>query len=213
MKESMQAVQKAVDELDIDRIKDIVQKCLDEGIPPVKIIEDGISKGLELVGKKFEEGEYFLADLVMAGEVVNEAMPILQARMDPAETGKKGKVILATVQGDIHEIGKSIVGMLLAANGFEVIDLGVDVPAEKIISTVKQTGAKLIGLSALLSTMVGSIKQVVDGVGRAGLTGKVKIAIGGACTSEQLRQEMGADAYGDNAVQAVRIFDELRHTV
>lgn len=209
MKESIIAVQKAVDDLLIDEIKERVQVCLDEGISPLEIIEQGISKGLELVGEQFEEGTYFLADLVMAGEVVKDAMPILEERLDPGAAGQKGKVILATVAGDIHEIGKNIVGMLLNVNGFEVIDLGVDVSVEKIMAAVKETGARFVGLSALLSTMVGGIKDVVDAVTEAGLKDKVKVVIGGACTSEQLKKEMGADGYGETAVQAVKIFENF----
>jgi 5-methyltetrahydrofolate--homocysteine methyltransferase len=193
----------------LDDIKRLVQACLDEGISPLEIIEEGISKGLSLVGEQFESGTYFLADLILAGEVVKEAMPILEARLEAGSAGQKGKVVLATVEGDIHEIGKNIVGMLLQVNGYEVIDLGVDVPAEKIMTAIKQNGARLVGLSALLSTMVGSIKDVVDSVKEAGLKDKVKIVIGGACTSEQLKEEMGADAYGETAVQAVRIFDKF----
>lgn len=209
MKESIIAVQMAVYDLLLDDIKGRVQACLDEGISPLEIIEEGISKGLARVGEQFENGTYFLADLVMAGEVVKEAMPLLEAKLDPGAAGQKGKIILATVEGDIHEIGKNIVGMLLHVNGYEVIDLGVDVPAEKIITTIKKTGARLVGLSALLSTMVGSIKDVVDSVREAGLKDKVKVVIGGACTSEQLKVEMGADAYGETAVQAVKIFDKF----
>ncbi len=209
MKESIIAVQKAVNDLMLDDIKRLVQACLDEGISPLEIIEEGISKGLSLVGEQFESGTYFLADLILAGEVVKEAMPILEARLEAGSAGQKGKVVLATVEGDIHEIGKNIVGMLLQVNGYEVIDLGVDVPAEKIMTAIKQNGARLVGLSALLSTMVGSIKDVVDSVKEAGLKDKVKIVIGGACTSEQLKEEMGADAYGETAVQAVRIFDKF----
>lgn len=208
MKESLLSVKKAVEELDIDGVTALVENCLKEGISPLEIISDGIAAGLATVGKLFEEGEYFLADLVMAGEVVNEAMPLIRSKMDPKDAGKKGKVILATVRGDIHEIGKNIVGMLLDANGFEVIDLGVDVPAEKIVSKVRETGAELVGLSVLLSTMVGAIREVVEGLKKAGFTAKV--AIGGACTSKRLCEEMGADAYGENAVQAVRIFEEFR---
>jgi methylmalonyl-CoA mutase cobalamin-binding domain/chain len=212
MKDSIIAVQKAVNELMFDEIRGLVQACLEEGIPPLEIIEEGISKGLELVGEQFEAGTYFLADLVMAGEVVKEAMPILEEKLDSATAGHKGKIILATVEGDIHEIGKNIVGMLLNVNGYEVIDLGVDVSSEKIIAAVKETGARLVGLSALLSTMIGGIKEVVDSVIEAGLKDKVKIVIGGACTSEQLKEEMGADGYGETAVQAVKIFDELSAT-
>jgi len=209
MKESLVAVKKAVEELDIDGVTVLVENCLNEGISPLEIISDGIAAGLATVGKLFEEGEYFLADLVMAGECVNEAMPLIRSKMDPNDAGRKGKVVLATVRGDIHEIGKNIVGMLLGANGFEVVDLGVDVSADKIVNAVRDSGAKLVGLSVLLSTMVGAIKEVVDGLTKAGLAAKV--AIGGACTSQKLCEEMGAHAYGENAVQAVRIFEDLRN--
>lgn len=207
MKESILAVRKAIDELDLDGISRIVKQCLEEGLSPEEVIQEGISKGLEIVGGKFEVGEYFLADLIMAGEVVREAMPILKEKMNPGGLSSKGKVILATVSGDIHEIGKNIVGMILSANGFEVIDLGVDVPAEKIMDTAKNTGASLIGLSALLTTMVGSIKEVVDSSKAAGLRDKHRIVIGGACTSKDLCKEMGADAYGETAIDALRIFN------
>jgi 5-methyltetrahydrofolate--homocysteine methyltransferase len=212
MKESIIEVQKAINELLIDEIKGRVQACLDEGISPLEIIETGISKGLDLVGKQFETGTYFLGDLVMAGEVVKEAMPLIESRMDLGSAGQKGKVILATVHGDIHEIGKNIVGMLLNVNGFEVIDLGVDVPAEKIMAMVQKTGARLVGLSALLTTMAVGIKEVVDSVTEAGLKDQVKIVIGGACTSERLKEEMGADAYGETAIDAVKIFDKFSRT-
>ena len=210
MKNAILDVQKAIIDLNIDDIRQLVQTCLDEGIEPLVIFEDGISKGLEMVGEQFEDGTYFLADLVMAGEVVKEAMPLLMEKLDRESSAKKGKVILATVNGDIHEIGKNIVGMLLSVNGYEVIDLGVDVSPEKILEAVKRSGSRLVGLSVLLSTMVGSIKEVVDTLTEAGLKDKVKVAIGGACTSEKLKEEMGADAYGETAIQAVKIFDELQ---
>lgn len=209
MKGSIQAVKNAVIDLEIDDIQDLVSTCLNEGVKPPEIIENGFSKGLEEVGKRFETGEYFLADLIMAGEVVKEAMPLLQEKMNPDDAARRGKVILATVQGDIHEIGKNIVGLILSANGYEVIDLGVDVPASRIVDTAMSTGACLVGLSALLSTMVGSIKDVVDAVSAAGLEDKVKIVIGGACTTDDLRMEMGADAYGETAIDALRIFNTL----
>jgi corrinoid protein of di/trimethylamine methyltransferase len=212
MKESILAVRNAIDTLDLDGIGTIVNQCLKEGLSPEEIIQEGISKGLEIVGGKFEAGEYFLADLIMAGEVVREAMPILKEKMNPGDAKSKGKVILATVQGDIHEIGKNIVGMILSANGFEVIDLGVDVPAEKIMDTAKTTGARLIGLSALLTTMVTSIRDVVETSRRAGMRDQVKIVIGGACTTETLCREMGADAYGETAIDALRIFNDYRAT-
>ena len=208
MSESILAVRRAVEELNLDDIYALVAVCLEQGFDAEAIFQEGISTGLETVGRKFEEGEYFLADLIMAGEVVKEAMPLLKERMNQGDGKRKGKVILATVSGDIHEIGKNIVGMILSANGFDVIDLGVDVPTRKIIETVKETGARFIGLSALLTTMVGSILDVVESSRTAGLRDRVKIVIGGACTSEDLCREMGADDYGETAIDALRIFNK-----
>jgi 5-methyltetrahydrofolate--homocysteine methyltransferase len=208
MSESILAVRRAVEELNLDDICTLVAACLEQGFDAEVIIQEGISTGLETVGRKFEEGEYFLADLIMAGEVVKEAMPLLKERMNQGDGKGKGKVILATVSGDIHEIGKNIVGMILSANGFDVIDLGVDVPTRKIIETVKETGARFIGLSALLTTMVDSIRDVVESSRTAGLRDRVKIVIGGACTSEDLCREMGADDYGETAIDALRIFNK-----
>jgi 5-methyltetrahydrofolate--homocysteine methyltransferase len=208
MSESILAVRRAVEELNLDDICALVAVCLEQGFDAEAIFQEGISTGLETVGRKFEEGEYFLADLIMAGEVVKEAMPLLKERMNRGDGKGKGKVILATVSGDIHEIGKNIVGMILSANGYDVIDLGVDVPVRKIIETVKETGARFIGLSALLTTMVGSIRDVVESSRTAGLRDKVKIVIGGACTSEDLCREMGADDYGETAIDALRIFNK-----
>lgn len=209
MSDSLQSVIKAVDELDFDNINHVVRACLDEGIPPLSIIQDGICKGLDVVGQKFNTGEYFLADLVMAGEVVNEVMPHLKARMNSSDAIQKGKVIMATVKGDIHEIGKNIVCMLLDANGFEVIDLGIDVPPERIVRAVKEKQARFVGLSCLLSTMVSSIGDVIGLLKREGLRNNVRVFIGGSCTSEQLKDEMGADVYSATAVDAIRTMEKM----
>jgi methanogenic corrinoid protein MtbC1 len=209
MKESILAVQRMVIDLEIDAIKDAIQKCLDEGIAPLEIIEDGISRGLTVVGEKFQAGEYYLSELVLSGEVVKEGMTLLEDKIDSSETGNRGKIILATAKGDIHDIGKNIVGMLLSAGGYQVIDLGVDVHEDRIVKEVKETGAGGIALSVLLTTMIGSIKDLVDALTEAGLRDKVKIAIGGACTSQQLADEMRVDAFGEDAVEAVKIFNKL----
>lgn len=207
--QSLAVVREVVSEMKIDGIEAVIHQCLDQGLSPMEIIEEGIAGGLEMAGEKFEEGTYFLCDIIMAGKTAEKAVQLLEERMRPGETGRKGTVVLATVQGDIHEIGKKIVSMILRGGGFNVIDLGVDVPPEKILSAVKETGARLVGLSALLSTMVESIKEVIDLFRRTGLKDKVKIVIGGACTSEHLKRELGADAYGENATRAVKIFEGL----
>jgi dimethylamine corrinoid protein len=209
MNEFLTAVAAAIDDMDLDGIEERIQACLRNGIEPEEIIERGISPGLDIVGQKFEEGEYFLGDLVMAGEVVKTGMKRLEAVMDPARSGRKGKIILATVEGDIHEIGKNVLGMILSAAGWEVIDLGVNVPASTIVDAVNSSGARLIGLSVLLTTMIGAINQVVRGLTDAGLRENVRIAIGGACCSQRLADEMGMDAYGETAVEGTRIFERL----
>ncbi|MBW1846695.1 MAG: cobalamin-dependent protein [Deltaproteobacteria bacterium] len=209
MKEAMMAIRKAVVDINFDTCLEKVKECLENGASAVEIIEEGLSPGMTMVGELFEKGEYFLGELVMAGDLMDEAMESLEGKFEVTERGKKGKVILATVEGDIHEIGKNIVGMMLSASGFEVIDLGIDVKAEKIVESVKKTNAKGLGLTMLLTTAIGSANEVVEALKEAGLRDKIKIAIGGACTNDQLAKDLGMDAYGSNAVQAVRIFDNL----
>jgi corrinoid protein of di/trimethylamine methyltransferase len=210
MKESIVAIQNAVIDMKDEEITKLVQVCLDEGSTPIEIIEQGLSKGLNVVGERFDAGDYYLADLIMAGEIVTEAMNLLKTRMSPADIGKKGKVILATVQGDVHDIGKKIVGMILSASGYEIIDLGVDVPSEKVVEAIKSKDIHLVGLSVLLTTMVHNLKEIGDMLSAAGLREKVKIAIGGACCSQHLANEMGVDAFGESAVAAISIFDGFR---
>lgn len=209
MHSSVIAIRQAVLELAFDSVGAIVRSDLEKGVTPFEVIEYGIIPGLDAVGEKYEKGEYFLGELIMAGQTAHEAVRVLESELVSTQFEHKGKVILATVQGDLHDIGKNIVGMLLAAYGFEVIDLGVNVPPEKIIQTAKKTGARLIGLSALLSTMVGNLAEVIRLANRSGLTGSVKIVIGGACTSERLRKEIGADAYAEDAVHGVQVFSRL----
>jgi 5-methyltetrahydrofolate--homocysteine methyltransferase len=209
MKKSLLKVKEAIYELDLDNIQDITKACLDEGIEPWTIIKEGMGEGMVVVGERFEKGEYYLADLILAGEVMKDGMAILEDKIDKGEAGKKGTVIIATVKGDIHDIGKNIVAIMLSAADFKVIDLGVDVPEDDIVKTVKETGAKALGLSVLLTTMIGSIRDVVDALTEAGLRDSVKIAIGGACTSEKLAKEMKVDAFGEDAVKSVKIFENL----
>ncbi|HDP81273.1 MAG TPA: cobalamin-binding protein [Spirochaetes bacterium] len=209
MNRELTAVKDAVWKLDIDGIQDAVKNCLGAGIEPWKIIREGMSEGMIEVGRLFESGEYFLADLIMSGEVMREGMLLLEDKIGDSGISEKGTVVVATVKGDIHDIGKKIVGMMLSASGYRVVDLGADEPEDKIVEAVRKNGAGGIALSSLLTTMIGSIRDVVNALHEAGLRDKVKIAIGGACTSEKLAAELGVDAYGADAVQAVRIFDKL----
>ena len=144
---------------------------------------------------------------------MKEGMALLENKFDMSQMGKKGTVILATAKGDIHDIGKNIVGTMLTASGFKTIDLGVDVHEDQIIEAMKSSGSNLIALSVLLTTMVSAIKELVDALSEAGLRDKTGLAIGGACCSQQLADEMGVDAYGEDAVKAVGIFEQLAESI
>ena len=165
------------------------------------------------VGEQFEIGEYYLADLVLSGEMMKEGMALLEDKFDHTQLGKKGTVILATAKGDIHDIGKNIVGTMLTAAGFKTIDLGVDCHENEIIEAVTSSGADMIALSVLLTTMVGAIKDLVEALTEAGLRQNTRVAIGGACCSVQLAEEMQVDAYGEDAVKAVRIFESFAESM
>jgi 5-methyltetrahydrofolate--homocysteine methyltransferase len=195
--------------LDSDRCMEAVRSCLADGISPWDIISEGLGKGMREVGDLFEQGEFFLGDLVMAGHVMKEVMAVLEDRFDRGRRETRGKIILATVKGDIHELGKNIVGIMLSGAGYEIIDLGIDVGEDRIVKAVNETGARAIGLTMLLTTAAPSVEGVVDALSKAGLRDRVKIAIGGASANDRLARDLKLDAYGENAVRAVRIFDEF----
>ncbi len=209
MNETLMNVMKAVVDLDSDASLAAVQNCLEEGVPAWNIVNEGLNPGMKEVGDLFEKGEYFLGDLVMAGNVVKDVMEVLEDRFDKAGAKQKGKIILATIKGDVHDLGKNIVGMMLDASGFDIIDLGTDVDADRIVEAVKKTGAGGIGLTMLLTTGIAALKEVGDALREAGLRDKVKVAIGGASTNQKLADDMGFEAYGENAAKAVRIFEDL----
>jgi methylmalonyl-CoA mutase cobalamin-binding domain/chain len=206
MSEQLDKLKQAMTELDLDAIAPLVKQGLDEGDQPVLLLE-AMCLGMAGVGDLFEKGEYYLADLVLAGEGMKEGLEVLQPHLKASDTGGKGTVVVCTVKGDIHDIGKNLVATMLSSSGFKVIDLGTDVPAEEIVKAVRDNDAQAVGLSVLLTSMVQSIGDVVRALDAAGLRSNVKVAIGGACTTQELCDKMGADALGRDAVEAVRIFE------
>jgi methanogenic corrinoid protein MtbC1 len=183
----------------------LAQDRLDGGDDPLAILDDA-KKGLEIVGKRFEEGTYFIPDLVYSGEILQGISAIVKPRLTGAAGGEKiGKFILGTVAGDIHDIGKDIVSFMLDINGFEVHDLGVDVPAERFVEAIRETEAPLVGLSGFLTLAFDSMRETVEAIKRAGLRDKVKILIGGFPVNEEVRVYTGADAFGKDATQAVSL--------
>jgi 5-methyltetrahydrofolate--homocysteine methyltransferase len=206
MGEQLDKVKVALTELDLDAIAPAVKEALDDGEDPTLILAS-MADGMAAVGELFEKGEYFLADLVLAGEGMKEGLEVLEPHLEAGTTGQKGTVVLCTVKGDIHDIGKNLVATMLSSAGYNVVDLGTDVPEDKVVDAVRANQAGAVGLSVLLTPMVGSIGDVVSALEEAGLRDQVKIAIGGACTTQELADRMGVDALGRDAVEAIRIFD------
>ncbi len=201
----------AVIEGDAELAVSLTKQALEQSLNPLEVIQEGLTPGINVVGEKFSCGEYFLPHLVMAGNTMKAALtqlePTLKARGMARET--LGTVVLGTVAGDIHEIGKSLVGTMLTANGFVVHDLGVDVPASRFVKAVRETGANLLGLSALLTTTMGVQRQVIEELTEAGLHDRVKVMVGGAPVSTQWAQEIGADGYAEDAIGAVALARRL----
>ena len=183
----------------------IVEDRLKAGEDPLKILDDA-RKAVEIVGKRFSDGEYFIPDLVYSGEILKGVTDMVKPKITKAAATKRvGKVIIGTVAGDIHDIGKDIVVFMLDVNGFEVTDLGIDVAAQKFVDAIKNTGCKVVGLSGFLTLAFQSMKDTVEAIKKAGLRDKVKIMIGGGQIDEQVKTFTGADAYGKDAMEGVKL--------
>ncbi|MEM0057916.1 MAG: cobalamin-dependent protein [Candidatus Bathyarchaeia archaeon] len=184
----------------------LVKDLLNAGEDPFKIM-DYVRRGMEIVGNRFANSEYFISDLIYAGEILKEITALIKPKLaaKEAQTKKLGKIVIGTVAGDIHDIGKDIVVFMLEVNGFEVYDLGVDVPEEKFVEKIRETGATIVGLSGFLTLAFDSMKRTVEAIEKAGLRDKVKIMIGGGQITEEVKRYVGADAYGKDAMEAVAL--------
>jgi methanogenic corrinoid protein MtbC1 len=186
---------------------ELAEKMLEAGKDPLQVLDLG-REALEIVGKRFEAGKYFLPELIMSGEMLKKISKIAKPFIKPESNRKKevaGKVVIGSVKGDIHDIGKDMVTFMLDINGFEVHDLGVDVPAEKFVEAIKAFQPEVVGMSALLTTAFESMKNTVAVIKDAGLRDQVKIMVGGGSVDEKVRAYAGADAYGADAVAAVNL--------
>ncbi len=194
-----------------DQARELATQALASGIAPLTAIEQALNPGMQIVGEKYESGEYFIPDLVMAAEAMKAAMEVFEPELMARKEKRKvlGTVVIGTVAGDIHEIGKSLVATMLAATGFQVHDLGVDVPAGKFVKQVQEKGANVVGLSALLTTTMRNQEVVIEALQEAGLRESVKVVIGGAPASPEWAETIGADAYAENANEAVVVVKEL----
>jgi len=190
---------------------DLTRQALAAGLEPLTIIDSGLTPGMRIVGDKFACGDYFIPHLVLAGRAMKGAMGLLEPELKRRrETARRaGTAVIGTVKGDIHEIGKSLVGIMLTASGFEVHDLGVDVPVESFVAKVKETGAQLVGLSALLTTTMVVQRRVIEALDREGLRPAVRVIVGGAPVKAAWAQEIGADGYAEDANGAVDLARRL----
>ena len=196
---------KAIAELVENEALEITRTRLDNGEDPHIILEES-RKGMEIIGERFSEGTYFLPELIFSAEIFKEITEIVKPKLEEdVQTGRLGKCIIGTVAGDIHDIGKDIVVFMLDISGFEVYDLGVDVPPQNFIEKIKETSASVVGLSGFLTLAFDAMKETVEVIKEAGLRDKVKIMIGGGQIDDQIRKYTGADAYGRDAMAGVSL--------
>ncbi len=200
----------AIVNLDKDKAIELANKAVDEKLNLLEVIEKGYGDGIRRIGDLWEEGEFFLPELMLGGNIMQESMDILLPSLKESGTSaSQGVVVIATIEGDIHSIGKTIVGTMLSANGFDVYDLGADVPAEKIIETAIEKNADVIGVSALLTTTMFGQKKIIDILESRGIRDKFKVIIGGAPVTKEWTEKCKADGFSGSAVEAVKLVKNL----
>jgi len=203
--EIYQAISKAITEGEEEEAVKRVQEALKSGLPPVEIMQRGIVAGISKAGELWKANEFFLPDVIMAADAFKAAMAILKPRLKEGEGTKKGKkIVMGVVQGDVHDLGKSLVIAMLTSAGFEVIDLGIDVPLQKFIDAAREHQPHILGLGAYMSTTMLEMKGVIAELEKQGLRRKLKIMVGGVPTSQEFADQVGADAWGKDALDAVQ---------
>lgn len=193
-------------------VMELTQAALDNKIPVEQIISQGLTAGMTVVGEKYESKEYFIPDMLASAEAVGAAMELLKPILEASNAEPAGKFLIATVKGDMHDIGKNIVAILLRGAGYEVTDMGVNVPEEEIVKVVRETKPDFVGLSALLTTTMTGMGVVIKALDENGLRNSVKVLIGGAAVSEEFASEIGADAYCSDGFQAIRLIKGYEKT-
>ncbi len=201
--EILDALKNDIVNLDFDLIVQDAKRAMDVGIDPFRVIAEGMGVGMQLVGEKFERGEYFLSELIVAGAVMKEGMEVISPHITGEKPQHLGKVVMATVAGDHHDIGKNIVTTLLIARGFEVIDLGTDVPTETIVDAVIKSAPDVVGLSALLTVTMPKMREVIEALTDVGIRDTVKVIVGGTPVTFEFAKAVGADHRAADAVEGV----------
>jgi 5-methyltetrahydrofolate--homocysteine methyltransferase len=196
---------KLLSDLKEQEAMEFVDKALEKGVDPMSLLEE-TKEAMRIVGERFSSCEYFIPDLIFSGEILKEIVQKLEPHLKKGrEAEKLGKVIIGTVAGDIHDIGKDLVVFMLDVNGFQVFDLGIDVPVQKFVDTIKETGSPVVGMSGFLTLAFENMKATVEAIKAAGLRDKVKIMVGGGQIDEEVRAFTGADAFGKDALDAVKL--------
>ena len=192
-----------------EQVAELTRQAIDAGLPATQILNDGLMAGMDVVGQRFGAHEIFLPELLLAARAMNAGIDLLKPLFLGGEMPTQGKVVIGTVKGDLHDIGKNLVGIMLKGAGYEVIDVGSDVAADVFVDAAEAEGASVVGLSALLTTTMTGMKEVVELVKARGLQDKIKVIVGGAPLSKAFAEEIGADAYGYDAGNAVELVKEL----
>ncbi|KPK68071.1 methyltransferase [candidate division WOR_3 bacterium SM23_60] len=192
-----------------EKVADVTRRAVKTNIPPKEILDKGLISGMNIIGEKYKAHEIFLPDVLLAAKAMYAGMDVLRPLFVKEDMPSAGKVVIGTVQGDLHDIGKNLVGIMLKGAGFEVIDLGNDVAPESFVETARKENASVIGMSALLTTTMPAMKRVIDYVKNEGLDSRIKTIIGGAPVSEEYAREIGADAYGYDSTHAVECVKKL----
>ena len=206
----IQEVYETVEKGKVKAIQGLVQEALDAGDAPLDILNKGMIAAMDSVGAKFKVGEIFVPEMLVAAKCMKKGVEILKPHLASGEPGAAGKVVIGTVAGDMHDIGKNLVAMMMESAGFEVIDLGVDVPIQKFLDTVAANpDTKIVGCSALLTTTMPALKETVAALNAAPFRGQIKVMVGGAPITEEFAKEIGADAYTEDAASAAQKAKEL----
>jgi dimethylamine corrinoid protein len=202
-------IKKAVVDMEVEKVKDLIGKLLKNKQPPEEILEKGLIAGMKEVGRLFSCKEYFVPEVLMASEAFYAGFDLINPLLKTDQMKEKGKIVIGVVEGDIHDIGKNIVKVMLEASGYRVIDLGKDVPTEKFIETATRENPKILAMSALMTTTMMKMRDVVKGLEQKKLRNKVKVIIGGAPANNDFAKKIGADGYGEDASAAVSLVEEL----
>ncbi|MEA1976408.1 MAG: corrinoid protein [Chloroflexota bacterium] len=194
---------------DDESVSSLTQKALDEGIEPGEVLKNGLLAGMEQVGVDFRAGDLFVPEVLIAARAMHAGMEVLRPFLSESDMASSGKIVIGTVRGDMHDIGKNLVGMMLEGGGFEVIDIGIDLPPDRFVEVVKAERPNIVGMSALLTTTMQNMRHTIDALENAGLREEVSVIIGGAPVTKEFADEIGADGYAPDAGSAVELARSL----